>query len=1150
MSAPKQSGERPIPCPPEVLTLVEHFERNRDDYRSGQYNEAQLRQQFLNPLFEALGWDMANRAGYAEAYKEVIHEDAIKIGKETKAPDYCFRIGGTRKFFLEAKKPSVFIKEDIPAAFQLRRYAWSAKLPLSILCDFEEFAVYDTRIKPDRNDKASTARINYFTYKDYAEKWGEIVSVFSKDAVLRGSFDKYAETTRLKKGTATVDDAFLTEIEDWRDLLAKNIALRNADLTTRELNFSVQRTIDRIVFLRICEDRGIEEYGRLQALQNGTNAYKRLVQLFSQADDRYNSGLFHFQKEKDRHEEPDTLTTKIEIDDKPLKDIIKRLYYPESPYEFSVLSADILGQVYEQFLGKVIRLTAGHQAKVEEKPEVRKAGGVYYTPKYIVDYIVKNTVGRLLGGGDRGSEVSKQESGIGGRGTEEINGDTNIPGFGSVAGSDESDNRGLSIDESISQGRALRVDQSNTEGSSLNPGQYRGGTQSEIEKGISSSRIDSPGFSGGAGNASADSQQAGVPAETGLGQRVGNNPASWAIGQRSASLTPTPEPRQLTPKQASRLKILDPACGSGSFLLGAYQYLLDWHQEWYVKDDPKKWATIKNPTLYQVQGGDYRLTTAERKRILLNNIYGVDIDSQAVEVTKLSLLLKVLEGENSQTLQSTFIHERALPDLGDNIKCGNSLIGPNFYQQQTMLDDEERLRINVFDWEKEFAEIMKTGGFDAVIGNPPYIRMESFKPIKDYLKNNYKSHEERADIYSYFLERGIKLLSSLGRIGMIVSNKFMKAKYGRPLRRVFADSAAVDSIADFAGADVFQNATVRTVVIIAQRAVVGKSNDIEYVPVPSQGIIEALRAGSIKLDVYALQKAIRLDASAVSEEGWQLISKASTQLLNKLRSNSLPLHAWVGSSALFGLKTGLNEAFIIDAAKRKELIGKHAASKEIIKPILFGKDVRRYFIQDGRQYVIYCHPSKNIDNYPPVRDYLTSFKQDLVKRATKQKWYELQQPATSLIDIALQPKIVYPIIANECRFTLDTDGYFINDKVFLLPSADLSLIGILNSRIANFYFGSVCAALEGSTERYLEFRAQYVDIYPIPKNLSKWSEKSAVEKLVTQMLSLNKQLPAVKTDHEKTALQRQIDATDRQIDQLVYELYGLTEEEIKIVEGQ
>ena len=163
-------------------------------------------------------------------------------------------------------------------------------------------------------------------------------------------------------------------IEDWRDLLARNIAIRNPDLSQRELNFAVQRTIDRIVFLRICEDRGIEEYGRLQTQLNGTNVYKRLVQLFSQADDRYNSGLFHFQREKERHEEPDKLTPNISIDDKPLKDIINRLYYPESPYEFSVLSADILGQVYEQFLGKVIRLTAGHQAKVEEKPEVRKAG--------------------------------------------------------------------------------------------------------------------------------------------------------------------------------------------------------------------------------------------------------------------------------------------------------------------------------------------------------------------------------------------------------------------------------------------------------------------------------------------------------------------------------------------------------------------------------------------------------------------------------------------------------------------------------------------------------------------------------------------------------------------------------------------------------
>jgi hypothetical protein len=562
--------------PSAVSELIERFDRNRDAYRSGQYNETQLRREFIDPFFELLGWDVNNRQGYAEAYKDVIHEDAIKIGSATKAPDYCFRIGGTRKFFVEAKKPSVNLKEDVNPAFQLRRYAWSAKLPLSILTDFEELAVYDCRITPVKTDKASTARIMYLTYKDYVEKWDELLSIFSRDAILKGSFDKYAEKGRHKKGTAEVDDAFLKEIESWRDMFARNIALRNPELTQRELNFAVQRTIDRIIFLRICEDRGIEEYGRLMSLMNGSNVYRRLLEFFRSADEKYNSGLFHFTKEKDRHEMPDELTPNLAIDDKHLKDIIKRLYYPESPYEFSVLPADILGQVYEQFLGKVIRLTPGHQAKVEKKPEVRKAGGVYYTPTYIVDYIVKNTVGVLVGVGPCACPDIKQYQKTGNH-----------------------------------QGIA--------------PTNYQ-------------------------------------PQKTGQPQGVA--------------------PTKITPKDVSKLRILDPACGSGSFLLGAYQYLLDWHRDWYINDDPEKWAKAKNPVLYQTQSGDWHLTTAEKKRILLNNIYGVDIDSQAVEVTKLSLLLKVLEGENNQTLerQLKFYHERALPDLGDNIKCGNSLIGSEFYE--------------------------------------------------------------------------------------------------------------------------------------------------------------------------------------------------------------------------------------------------------------------------------------------------------------------------------------------------------------------------------------------------------------------------------------------------------------------------------------
>ena len=266
----------------------------------------------------------------------------------------------------------------------MRRYGWSAKLPISLLTDFEHLAVYDCRLRPVKTDKPSLGRVQLYHYSEYAEKWDEIAAIFSHEAVLGGAFDQFVEGTAGHKGTTEVDDTFLAEIERWRDLLAHNIALRNPSVQTeREMNFAVQMTIDRIVFLRICEDRGIEPDQQLHEIAKKTNIYPELLALFRRADTKYNSGLFHFAD--------DTLTPGLGIDDKVLKDILHNLYYPESPYVFTYISANILGQVYEQFLGKVIRLTAGHQARVEEKPEVRKAGGVYYTPTYIVDYIVKNT---------------------------------------------------------------------------------------------------------------------------------------------------------------------------------------------------------------------------------------------------------------------------------------------------------------------------------------------------------------------------------------------------------------------------------------------------------------------------------------------------------------------------------------------------------------------------------------------------------------------------------------------------------------------------------------------------------------------------------------------------------------------------------------
>ena len=226
--------------PDRIKELVQIFDYNLDSYKSASYNETQARREFIDPFFEELGWDITNKQGYAEAYKDVIHEDAIKVGGVTKAPDYCFRIGGARKFFLEAKKPLVNIHGDIHPAFQLRRYGWSAKLPLSVLTDFEEFAVYDCRVKPAKTDKVSHSRILYFKYTEYLERWEEIAGIFSREAILKGSFDKYVESKKGKKGTTEVDTAFLREIDHWREILARNMALRNSELSQRELNFAVQ----------------------------------------------------------------------------------------------------------------------------------------------------------------------------------------------------------------------------------------------------------------------------------------------------------------------------------------------------------------------------------------------------------------------------------------------------------------------------------------------------------------------------------------------------------------------------------------------------------------------------------------------------------------------------------------------------------------------------------------------------------------------------------------------------------------------------------------------------------------------------------------------------------------------------------------------
>lgn len=982
-------------APAIIHKLVETFEQNLDSYRFSK-NETELRRQFLDPFFTALGWDVANEKGYDELGKEVTHEFSVDVAGQQKKADYAFRVGRGEKFdfLVEAKKPSVKIESSQDAAFQIRRYGWSAKLPINILSDFEHFAVYDCRTKPSYNDKASMGRIMLIHYKDYVSRWNEIVEIFSPEAVRKGSFAKYAESMKGKKGTADVDDAFLQEIERWRELLAKNIALRNDDIDIAGLNYSVQMTIDRIVFLRICEERGIEPENQLLEITNTDKVYEELCELFKRADTKYNSGLFHFKAEKEQNSRHDDLTLSLDIDDKILKDIISNLYYPKSPYAFLYIPSDILGQVYERFLGKVIRLTDGHKAKVEEKPEVRKAGGVFYTPTYIVEYIVKNTVGKLV--------------------------------------------------------------------------------------------------------------------------------------------------ENKSPKDIASLKIVDPACGSGTFLLGAYQFLLDWHLNWYSENEPEK--AEKNKAVVKV-GDGYRLSTAKKKEILLNNIHGVDIDAQAVEVTKLSLLLKVLENASGQLGLGM---ERVLPDLGNNIKCGNSLIGFDYFEGQLLPDEEERNRVNPFNWNSEFKEVFAKGGFDVVIGNPPYVRMETFKEIKDYLRSNYSCHEERSDIYAYIMERAHKVLKSSGLFGMIISNKFLRANYGKPLREFIQKNASVNRVVDFAGLPVFKGATVRTIVLLTSRE--AQKETLQYSPPLSMDIYTLVESEKMPVEKAIEGITYLVSGATLAKDTWNFAQQDADDLLNRLAETTTPLVKYCDGLICMGIKSGLTEAFVINTETRAKIIKENPKAAEVIKPFLNGRDIRRYALEPKDIYLLYTYRGVNIGDYPAVENHLKPFKEQLKKRATKQEWFELQQSQYAYLKYFESPKIVFPDIATAPRFVLDKDGHFGSNTMYFIPRHDLYLLSLLNSKLATFYFRKVCAGLEGKNETYLRFFGQYLEGFPVANADKKQQDKMVM--FAEQMMELNKRLAKAKTPQEKESLERQIQETDFSIDSFVYDLYGLNEEEIKIIEGE
>ncbi|MBN8546091.1 MAG: N-6 DNA methylase [Ignavibacteria bacterium] len=996
----------------EIASLIERFEEQIISYKRSEYNETLTRRDFIDPFFNALGWDIDNKQGYAEAYREVIHEDKVRIGSSTKAPDYSFRLpGGKRLFFVEAKKPSVVVKEEILPAYQVRRYGWSAKLPISIITDFEEFSVYDCTKKPFPTDKASVSRIKYLTFRDYLNEFDFLWDTFSKEKVLKGSFDKFVAGTADKKGTAAVDEDFLLSLDKWRSLLAVSISKLNKDLDEDELNFAVQQTIDRLIFLRIAEDRNIEPYGNLAFAVRQGEYFQNLYQIFKDADEKYNSGLFDLKK--------DQISKNLLIDKKVIKSIVEQLYYPECPYEFSVLSVEILGSAYEQFLGRQIKIGKFNKAVIEEKPEVRKAGGVYYTPQYIVDYIVENTVGKLI--------------------------------------------------------------------------------------------------------------------------------------------------QDKTVDFVSKIKVLDPACGSGSFLIGAYQYLLDWHKNYYGANT-RSFKGGKNSPVTP----EGNLTTSEKKRILLNNIFGVDIDVNAVEVTKLSLLLKCLEGETEASIknQLSLFNERVLPTLDNNIKSGNSLIDTDFYDSQ--IDFGHERKIKPFNWQKAFPQVFNSnGGFDVVIGNPPYVKIQTILEsnpgeIVEYFKTRYASASKgNYDLYVVFTERAFSLLNKEGVLGYILPHKFFQSEFGAGLRDHISKENAIERIVHFGAEQIFKNATTYTCLLFLGK---NQKKSFEFLEINKP---------EVWAEDHSTFNFINVNQPLPGDK-WNFNTSINSAIFDKM--NKIPDTLGSITRKIFvGLQTSADKIYVLDIIKEetetftcfsKSLEREVVLEKEMVKPFLMGKDVKRYQKPKPRCVVIF--PYNIIEGkailmtkeeikkvFPLTWEYLSENKKVLENRENgKMKgnsFYAYIYPK-NLVEFDTT-KIMTPYLALQPNFTFDNDNLYHTTKVFSLSFSKRSkvdplyILGLLNSKLMDFHIRSTGTVFRGG---YFTFNTQFIESFRVKLlNQDLPQEKvihDQVVHIVKQILDLTEQVNHLKIQSQIDEMKTKISYLEEKVDRIFYDLYELTPEEIKIIE--
>jgi type I restriction-modification system DNA methylase subunit len=825
------------------------------------------------------------------------------------------------------------------------------------------------------------------------EKFSEIYWLFSREALAQGSIEKYAAGMPKPRGKAAqrgmfpgaykpVDESLLEDLDEYRTELAHSFKKVNPSLDSAELTEITQRTLDRLVFLRFLEDKQIEPQPFVDKFGESSSAWGDFSSVCRRLDNIYNGIIFK------RHGILDA--ERFRLDNESFADICEQLCHLNSPYNFHAIPIHILGSIYERFLGKVIVAT-GKRVRVDYKPEVRKAGGVYYTPEYIVRYIVENTVGKLIEG--------------------------------------------------------------------------------------------------------------------------------------------------KSPDQISEMRFADIACGSGSFLLGVYDLLLRYHGNYY-NANPKK---ARKDGCVDRHGRVY-LPLKKKREILLNNIYGVDIDAQAVEVAQLSLYLKLLQEETFDTVQGYQLafHETLLPSLAKNVVCGNSLVGTDILDGELFPPDEER-KLSPMNFKEAFSDVMKLGGFDAIVGNPPW-GAEFTDLTLAYLRGKYKRVIARMiDSYIYFLDRAIQLVPDRGLVGFIIPSTLLNQVDAKPVRSLLL-SRGLSALVSL-GAGIFGSKVLNTSTIV----IAGKPDDGAFA-------LDDLST----LPISQREEALNHPKTTPWQQWKEFVEndvhltffvkgQNATALLMRLLGKQPTLGNLIPGGIQRGVSPDIAEAHVVSRSAAKVL----KFEADLLRPSVSGSQIKRYCDWKSDQFIIYTTRNTQIKRYTRIARYLGKYRtlnSCPEVRQGKHPWWALHRPRDP--EIFSSPKIIGLTTTKTIELIYDPKGsVFVTDAMYVFHAPNdcdaWAFIAIMQSKLFLFLYRT---SNQGESRIIPQVKASKLEALPFPSCYSSRPNTERLTKLAIQLLEGKKRLAAAKTDRDKTYYESKCAALDRQIDRLVYDLYGLTEDEIQIVE--